>query len=208
MRKLFTIPAILLVLLMIAACNATPEQTLPDDGPSGTVPVNPNQIQPGKVFHSFSIEPKTGEMDVLTEDKVTIHLIRPAESTGAWLVMYADDADVFIPVDSFIISAMEQDAVIKSTASSSAADMLTLDYDETGEAEFVIDVAASTKGTLTVTISDFNDENNSITLNSELPANAGMICMGFQPIQTETENIPFPKMEVFKYSHSHKPDLS
>lgn len=123
--------------------------------------------------------------------------------------MYADDADVFIPVDSFIISAMEQDAVIKSTASSSAADdMLTLDYDETGEAEFVIDVAASTKGTLTVTISDFNDENNSITLNSELPANAGMICMGFQPIQTETENIPFPKMEVFTYSHSHKPDLS
>lgn len=194
---------------MIAACNATPEQTLPDDGPSGTVPVNPDQIQPGKVFHSFSIEPKTGEMDVLTEDKVTIHLIRPAESTGAWLVMYADDADVFIPVDSFIISAMEQDVVIKSTASSSAADdMLTLDYDETGEAEFVIDVAASTKGTLTVTISDFNDENNSITLNSELPANAGMICMGFQQIQTETENIPFPKMEVFTYSHSHKPDLS
>ena len=194
---------------MIAACNATPEQTLPDDGPSGTVPVNPDQIQPGKVFHSFSIEPKTGEMDVLTEDKVTIHLIRPAESTGAWLVMYADDADVFIPVDSFIISAMEQDAVIKSTASSSAADdMLTLDYDETGEAEFVIDVAASTKGTLTVTISDFNDENNSITLNSELPANAGMIRMGFQPIQTETENIPFPKMEVFTYSHSHRHDLS
>ena len=194
---------------MIAACNATPEQTLPDDGPSGTVPVNPDQIQPGKVFHSFSIEPKTGEMDVLTEDKVTIHLIRPAESTGVWLVMYADDADVFIPVDSFIISAMEQDAVIKSTASSSAADdMLTLDYDETGEAEFVIDVVASTKGTLTVTISDFNDENNSITLNSELPANAGMIRMGFQPIQTETENIPFPEMEVFKYSHSHKPDLS
>ena len=194
---------------MIAACNATPEQTLPDDGPSGTVPVNPDQIQPGKVFHSFSIEPKTGEMDVLTEDKVTIHLIRPAESTGAWLVMYADDADVFIHVDSFIISAMEQDAVIKSTASSSAADdMLTLDYDETGEAEFVIDVAASTKGTLTVTISDFNDENNSITLNSELPANAGMIRMGFQPIQTETENILFPKMEVFTYSHSHKPDLS
>ena len=194
---------------MIAACNATPEQTIPDDGPSGIVPVNPDQIQPGKVFHSFSIEPKTGEMDVLTEDKVTIHLIRPAESTGAWLVMYADDADVFIPVDSFIISAMEQDAVIKSTASSSAADdMLTLDYDETGEAEFVIDVAASTKGTLTVTISDFHDKKNSITLSSELPANAGMIRMGFQSIQTETENIPFPKMEVFTYSHSHKPDLS
>ena len=51
MRKILSILLITLCFMMLSAC-APASTGLPDDGPAGTEPVNPNRIKAGEVFTS------------------------------------------------------------------------------------------------------------------------------------------------------------
>ena len=199
MRKLFTIPAILLVLLMLSSCSVAPGPDLPDDPPAGSTPIDPNTIKPGNVFYSFNIEQKD---NYITELKAYIHVIRPAVGSGALLTVYADEREAYKESGTFIISATDQEVAFGNLGSA-AEDMKVINYDETGEAEFTIDVVASTKGTLKITVADFNNKDNNITLTSTLPEGASTVSMVFQKI---VDDVPFADMEVFTTSLSHRPD--
>ena len=195
MRKIIPILA-LLVLLMVSACSFTTEPSQPSDTPAGSTPIDPNRIQPGTVFYSFPIEQKE---NYITEGRIYIHVIRPEESTGAVLTAYADESEAYKESGTFIISASDKSVAFGSLGSD---DLKYIGYDETGEAELIIDAVASTKGTLTISVTDFNDKSNSIALQNTLPEGAASVNMGFQAMP----DVPFADMEVFTTSLIHRTD--
>ena len=196
-RKILSILLITLCFMMLAAC-APASTGLPDDGPAGTEPVNPNRIKAGEVFHTFSIDQRP---NYKTEGKVFVHIIKPETTSGAKLIVYTTDQnEQYLSSVTFLISATANSVEIECLEGGTP---ITLSYDETGEAEIVIDAAASTKGTFSVTVCNYPEKNQKILHDSTLPESAARVKMGFDKL---SEDVPFSTMEVFTSSLTHITD--